>query len=140
MSDEMQTYIGTKEIKAKPMTRGEFVDYTNGSGFREGDLPEDEGYLVEYLDSPNSNHDNHENYISWSPKDVFYRAYQVAETYQDRMKIEMQDLETKYRKLNNFIKSDSFYKDVNAIDQHLLIIQRTTMKSLLHILSAREAL
>lgn len=71
----MDLYIGTKEVRAKEMTRGKFVEYTNGTGFREGESTEDEGYLVEYQDSPNSNHADHENYISWSPKDVFDIGY-----------------------------------------------------------------
>lgn len=66
----MKHYIGVKEILATPMTRGEYNDH------RDWDLPEnedgdDEGYLVEYLDSPQG----HTHYISWSPKDVFERAY-----------------------------------------------------------------
>ena len=71
----MDFYIGTKQIKARPMTRGEFVEYTNGYGYRENEKPEGEGYLVEYLDSPNSNHPDHECYISWSPREVFEAAY-----------------------------------------------------------------
>lgn len=71
----METFIGTKMIKATAMTRQEYNDY------RGWDLPEDEngtdaGYLVEYLDSPTTGmpHD-HTNYISWSPKEVFDKAY-----------------------------------------------------------------
>lgn len=45
----MKQYIGTKIIKAKPMTRGEY------NKLREWEIPEnenpaDEGYLVEYSD------------------------------------------------------------------------------------------
>ena len=74
----MKTYTGIKQIKATPMARGEYHKYR---GFPDmvGENPTDEGYLVEYLDSPNSNHPNHENYISWSPKDVFERSYQNTE-------------------------------------------------------------
>jgi hypothetical protein len=39
-----------------------------------------QGYLVEYLDSPNKNHPDYDNYISWSPKDVFERSYRINET------------------------------------------------------------
>lgn len=74
----MKEYIGQKRIKARPMTRLEYNDY------RGWDLPadengEDKGYLVEYLDSPNSNHPDHEGYISWSPGDVFKKAYRESE-------------------------------------------------------------
>lgn len=70
----MKHYIGTKELLAKPMTRGEYNVYRGWDTPEEED-PLDQGYLVEYLDSPNPNHENHENYISWSPADVFERTY-----------------------------------------------------------------
>lgn len=73
----MQSYIGTKVIKAQPMTRQEYNDY------RDWQLPEDElhladepGYLVEYTDSNRSN--DMRSYISWSPSDVFEKAYRTS--------------------------------------------------------------
>lgn len=70
----MNTYVGTKLILAKPMTRQEYND------FRGWTLPEDEngqdaGMLVEYVDGGKPNHPAHKGYISWSPMDVFNRAY-----------------------------------------------------------------
>jgi hypothetical protein len=70
----MKQYIGVKMIQAKPMNRKEYNDY------RGWELPSDEngaddGYLVEYLDGGQSNHPNHKGYISWSPADVFEKAY-----------------------------------------------------------------
>ena len=64
----MKKYIGTKLIKAKPMTRGEYNKY-RGWTIPENENPDDEGYLVVYVDS--------DNYESWSPKDVFERAYKA---------------------------------------------------------------
>lgn len=77
MSD-LQTYIGTKVIKATPMTRGEYNDY------RGWKLPDDEdgsdkGYLVEYLNGDTSNHPNHKGYISWSPEKTFEESYQTTD-------------------------------------------------------------
>lgn len=67
-------YYGTKKLKATPMTRGEYNTYRNW--ILPGDEnPDDEGYLVEYADSP-GNDSRHQGYISWSPKDVFEAAYQ----------------------------------------------------------------
>ena len=72
----MQTYYGTKKILAQPMSLGAYNQYRGWT------LPADEdftapGYLVEYLDSPKPGiHPNHDNYISWSPADVFENAYQ----------------------------------------------------------------
>lgn len=70
----MKQYIGTKLINAKPMTRQEYND------FRGWELPADEdgadeGYLVEYVDGGKANTDAYLGYVSWSPKDVFERAY-----------------------------------------------------------------
>lgn len=70
----MMQFIGTKIIKARPMTRGEYNTY------RRWTLPENEegtdpGYLVEYLDGGASNHPDHAGYISWSPAEQFNLAY-----------------------------------------------------------------
>ena len=70
----MTTYIGTKLINAKPMTRAAY------NALRGWELPADEngdddGYLVEYVDGGKSNHPDYDGYISWSPADVFERAY-----------------------------------------------------------------
>lgn len=58
------THIGEKAIKAKPMTRGE---HSISKGFEKvlNGKPEDPGYQVIYEDG----------YESWSPKDVFEKAY-----------------------------------------------------------------
>lgn len=70
MQLEFAKYIGTKLIKAKPMTRGEYNKY-RGWTIPENENPDDEGYLVVYVDS--------DNYESWSPKDVFDRAYRSCD-------------------------------------------------------------
>lgn len=74
----MNTYIGTKIINAKPMTLGEYND------LRGWKMPPDEssakeGYLVEYTDGGTPNHSDFDGYISWSPKEVFERAYRLVE-------------------------------------------------------------
>lgn len=70
----MNTYIGTKAIRAVPMTR---IAYNQLRGWP---LPADEngadeGYLVEYLDGGKGNVPGYSGYVSWSPKEVFDRAY-----------------------------------------------------------------
>ena len=70
----MQQYIGVKVINAKPMTRAEY------NTFRGWTLPADEngddaGFLVEYTDGGRGNTDHYAGYVSWSPADVFDRAY-----------------------------------------------------------------
>ena len=77
----MQRYIGVKEINAKPMSRQAYND------FRGWDLPSDEngdddGFLVEYIDGGvgNGNTDLYKGYVSWSPYDVFKRAYRAIDS------------------------------------------------------------
>lgn len=64
----MKNYIGTKLIKAKKMTLG---DYNKKRGWKipENENPAEEGYLLEYPD----------NYTSWSPKMIFESAYLEVE-------------------------------------------------------------
>ena len=60
----MKQYIGTKIIKAKPMTRGEYNDLRGWKVPADEDY-RDKGFLVEYSDG----------YISWSPEKQFNDAY-----------------------------------------------------------------
>ena len=78
----MKTYIGTKLIRALPMTRAAYNE------FRGWQLPADEnggdaGYLVEYLDGGKPNTPQYMGYVSWSPAEQFDKAYRptVALTF-----------------------------------------------------------
>ncbi len=73
----MKMFIGTKMILARPMGRGEYNTY-RGWQIPLDENPADEGFLVEYVDGGASNHPGHAGYISWSPKDVFERAYRPS--------------------------------------------------------------
>ena len=73
----MQTYIGTKIIRAKPMTRQAYNDF-RGWEVPADENPADDGYLVEYVDGVKANTPEYTGYVSWSPKDVFERAYKAA--------------------------------------------------------------
>lgn len=64
----MKQYIGTKTIKARPMTRGEYNDF-RGWPMPLDENRADEGFLVEYSDG----------YISWSPKKQFDEAYRECD-------------------------------------------------------------
>lgn len=91
----MKKYIGVKQISAKPMTMGEA--YENGLLQKNRTITENEktldGYYVEY--------DN--GYVSWSPKDVFEKAYKLAESPLDRLHIEYNELMDKHNKLVLFL-------------------------------------
>lgn len=74
----MKRYIGVKEIIARSMNRTDYNVY------RGWDLPSDEdgtdkGFLVEYIDGGQSNHPDHDGYISWSPKEVFEKVYRAVD-------------------------------------------------------------
>lgn len=73
----MRRYIGIKAINAKPMSR---LEYNN---FRKWLLPvnengADNGYLVEYIDGGQANTEEYSGYVSWSPKEVFDKAYKTS--------------------------------------------------------------
>lgn len=70
----MKQHIGTKLINAKPMTRAEYNTF-RGWQLPDNEKGQDEGFLVEYLDGGKGNTDAYNGYVSWSPKEVFERAY-----------------------------------------------------------------
>lgn len=78
----MKKYIGTKQIEAEPCTLGSYYKETGKSPYSK-DIEEheetEEGYKVKYED----------DYISWSPKDVFEKTYKVADTPVDKLNIEL---------------------------------------------------
>lgn len=98
----MNKYLGTKEVLAKPMTRGEYNDY-RGWQIPENEDPNEQGYLIEYQDGGKSKDSRHAGYISWSPADVFDRAYAPIDTWLDRVKLEQERVQ----------------KDLSALDKTL---------------------
>ena len=60
----MKRYIGTKIIKARPMTRGDYNDY-RGWQIPADEDPLDEGYLMEYENG----------HVQWLPKEMFETDY-----------------------------------------------------------------
>lgn len=70
----IETYIGTKRIRAAAMTRREY-NVLRGWVVPADENPDDAGYLVEYLDGGKPNVLGFAGYVSWSPADVFERSY-----------------------------------------------------------------
>ena len=70
----MQLFIGTKVVKAQPMTRFEYNEF-RGWQLPLDEVGSDEGYLVEYVDGGKPNVPTHEGYVSWSPAAQFDKAY-----------------------------------------------------------------
>lgn len=74
--DNFKPYIGTKEIKAIPLTKEQY-NYFRGYKNPINEDPKEKGYLVQYLDGGKANHPDIPNYISWSPVHVFDKAYKT---------------------------------------------------------------
>ncbi len=127
----MKQFTGTKTVKACPMTLGEAEKVLNRhidiSSVENRDLTP--GYLVEYGEDG-------DNYRSWSPKEVFERAYKPSETYLDRMLIEKEEVSQRYLKGREFSFSQEFYK-LSDKEKILLRKQLDTMEQYLYILSKR---
>ena len=134
MTQAATTYIGTKVIKATPMTR---LEYNNLRGW---DLPADErgddtGYLVEYMDGGQANHPDYAGYISWSPSAVFTAAYTPtqgeyptdAPEFLQRLWIELQQLNHRIRQLDGFINKSPIFSALTDLQQSLLALQFNTM-------------
>lgn len=72
---EVETYLGTKVVFCLPMTRGDYNIF-KGWEIPANEDPRDEGYLIQYADGGKPNVPGYSGYISWSPRDVFEKAYQ----------------------------------------------------------------
>ena len=121
-----KTYIGTKTVKAEPMS----AECANSMGYRvPTTLMGTMGYEVEYEDG----------YKSWSPKDVFENHSKVAETYVDRMKIEFADLTARLAKLDKALDctADEGIKKFGVKQYSLMIVQHEFMTHYADVLEAR---
>lgn len=119
----MKKYIGTKEVKAQPMTAYE----ASQKGYKTGESDRNRnGYEVEYKDG----------YKSWSPADVFEEAYHCADTFLDRLRIELMELSDKQDKLNKFFDTEIF-KGLPKQKQTLLQAQFGAMLAYSQILVER---
>ena len=63
----MQLYTGTKQVKARPMNRADYITL-RGWQLPADEDGTDEGYLVEYVDGGKANVEGFAGYISWSPR------------------------------------------------------------------------
>lgn len=102
----MNEYIGTKIVNAEPMNLGDYNKY-RGWVIPEDEDPEREGYLVKYPD----------DYVSWSPKEVFEESYVITENnklaitakgmnskdFKDRFKAEYKQLTIRAEGLSNML-------------------------------------
>lgn len=125
----MKKYIGTKQIEAESMTMGEA--YTKGL-LQAGRVPNTEqaqcaGYHVKYQDG----------YESWSPAAAFEKAYRVADTFLDRLRIERDDLSLRYLKAQDFYYSPEFKERLWPEEQLAFETQLDLMRKYLAVLDVR---
>lgn len=114
----MKKYIGTKTVSATPAWRiGGKVYPKDGTVPRSMD--KEDGYKVVYEDG----------YESWRPKEVFEKAYKIAETFLDRLYIEHDELNEKFDKCEAFINSEKFREVVkDDYSAFLLLLQHDLME------------
>jgi len=103
----MKEYIGVKKIKAEPCSQDQYGGAKNFGDFAKLHGGKDqEGYKVIYEDG----------YVSWSPKDVFEKAYkelkelqpttQTHVEWKDRVIVETITLGINISKLEDFLNKD----------------------------------
>ena len=123
----MKKYLGTKLVTAKPMTRaaaevilGKFIKPVKQeySG---------EGYLVRYEDG----------YQSWSPKEVFDKAYKPADNFLDRLIIERDDLQKRLSSLTSALMQEDFQEKVGSKQYYWMQEQRNAMEIYVEVLNKR---
>ena len=123
----MKKYLGTKLVTAKPMTRagaevilGKFIKPAKQeySG---------EGYLVRYEDG----------YQSWSPKEVFDKAYKPADNFLDRLIIERDEVQQRLSSLTSALMQEDFQEKVGSKQYYWMQEQRNAMVIYVEVLNKR---
>lgn len=132
IKNKMVSFTCHKTVKAVPMSLSEYSDIM---GCKE---PEEDaqGYFVMYEPDGHPNMEGFEGYVSWSPKDTFEKGYKLSETFTDRLKIEMEDLEVKLKKLEDFLYSDKS-DSLEETQKSLMKIQLCAMVTYYGIVSTR---
>ena len=93
---KMPLYEGKKQVRAIPMSKHEFLETVKNYTIDKSEEENCPGFLVVYEDG----------YTSWSPEDVFLKAYKPCETPLSRMEIEYEELNEKFLKLTAFLAKE----------------------------------
>lgn len=132
----LRTYIGTKQIKAFPMSWG---DYCKLRGFEVGDKhPNTIGYIVEYplTEDSTPNVEGFDGYVSWSPVRAFEEAYMVAEHETHLIRIEISRTRKEIERLEKILEVESKRFSVLDSKGQLIGIKIQILKSYLLTLKA----
>ena len=135
IKSNLRPFIGTKKIKATPMTWGQYCELRELKPVEDVDRnppPQTLGYLVEYPDAEHRNDPRFDGYLSWSPSKVFDESYQPAETEQNLIKIEIRRTEAEMERLQNRVNAE-----IHHSDHRLVKIQISMMQAYLQVLYAR---
>lgn len=86
------------------------------------------GYLVEYEDG----------YQSWSPADVFEKAYKPSETHLDRLHIECDELRARSKELDVYLNEglEKVAAEIGRSLAFLLVLQSSYLHNYLDVLEA----
>jgi len=135
----MEQYLGVKLIEAEFMKQGDFREGQGSVKFIKREDYETLGYKVKYEDG----------YESWSPKEVFEKAYRRIELqvhsdlgeklqpHQERVIKESMELSVKVEDLGIFINDNPFFGKLDEKEQERLTQQLLAMKYYLTILVER---
>ena len=119
----MKKYLGTKLVTAKPMTR-EDAEAVLGKFIKPAKQEySGEGYLVRYEDG----------YQSWSPKEVFIKAYKPA----DRLIIERDEVQQRLSSLTSALMQEDFREKVGSKHYYWMQEQRNAMEIYVEVLNKR---
>lgn len=123
----MKKYLGTKLVTAKPMTRVE-AEVILGKFIKPAKQEySGEGYLVRYEDG----------YQSWSPKEVFNKAYKPADNFLDRLIIERDEVQQRLSSLTSALMQEDFQEKVGSKQYYWMQEQRNAMEIYVEVLNKR---
>ena len=123
----MKKYLGTKLVTAKPMTRVE-AEVVLGKFIKPAKQEySGEGYLVRYEDG----------YQSWSPKEVFDKAYKPADNFLDRLIIERDEVQQRLSSLTSALMQEDFQEKVGSKQYYWMQEQRNAMEIYVEVLNKR---
>ena len=123
----MKKYLGTKLVTAKPMTR-EDAEAVLGKFIKPAKQEySGEGYLVRYEDG----------YQSWSPKEVFDKAYKPADNFLDRLIIERDEVQQRLSSLTSALMQEDFQEKVGSKQYYWMQEQRNEMEIYVEVLNKR---
>lgn len=121
----MKQYQMHNTVTADPMTRGEY-NALRGWTVPAGENPDDAGFLIVNPSASERNLAGYDGYVSWLPQEAFAELYREADTWEQRLKIEVDELAEKIDKLSAFIDGDSFDKlpkeQRNMLSQQLIFM------------------